>query len=333
MDATEPVPLMTQHLLADRNGKLAGLRLDLGEGAVDAITALVERPDFLRLTVNFPCVFLDEQRAHWPPALINALTVARCKPVPAVSIFRADRQLEHDYAPHVEWLDGDWYLAPLAKPTANQAASRAIALQLVQLVAADADSREIEAVFRHDPTLSYHLLRLVNSLGVGAGRRITSFSQAIVILGRLQLRRWLNLMLFAARGGDQRSAMLLALVAMRARTMELLARSVGLDKSLQEQAFMVGMFSLLGILFGMPIEEVLRPLAIGEATRAAVLSHSGELGQLLQLTEAAECCDFGALGAALGALQVSHEEFNLISVQACDWMVGVVRESQVPAHG
>ncbi len=207
--------------------------------------ALLEHPDFLHLTEHFPCLFLESDGLHWPPGFQDALMQARCKQVAAPGIYRADRQLEADYAADIEWLDGSWYLAPLGKPTANQAASRAIALQLVQLVAADADSRDIEAVFRRDPTLSYHLLRLVNSLGVGAGRQITSFSQAIVILGRLQLRRWLNLMLFAARGGDQRSGMLLALVAMRARAMELLARAAGLDKSHQEQAFMVGMFSLL----------------------------------------------------------------------------------------
>jgi EAL and modified HD-GYP domain-containing signal transduction protein len=95
---------------------------------------------------------------------------------------------------------------------------------------------------------------------------------------------------------------------------------------------MAGMFSMLGTLFGMPIEEVLRPLMISDAMRAAVLTRGGELGQLLTLIETAESGDFLQLSEALHTLQVSHEDFNLMAVQACDWMLGVIRES-VGKHG
>ena len=117
-----------------------------------------------------------------------------------------------------------------------------------------AGAHAIETLLRCEPTLSYNLLRLVNSLGSSSGRRVTSFSQALLILGRQQLRRWLNLMLFAARQGDVRPAMLLA------RALELLARSVGLDKHTQEQGFMIGLFSLLGVLLLLDMSARQQPL-------------------------------------------------------------------------
>ncbi|MDB5961266.1 MAG: hypothetical protein JWP59_2560, partial [Massilia sp.] len=196
------------------------------------------------------------------------------------------------------------------------------------LVAADADTHEIEALLRRDPTLSYNLLRLVNSLGVGGGRRITSFSQALLLLGRQQLRRWLNLMLFAARQGDVRSNMLLARVAMRARALELLAKARGLDKNSQEQAFMAGMFSLLGVLFGLPLAEVLAPLALGEAVHAALLRREGELGMLLTLYEAAEKGDLDGAAVQVDGLQIARTDFNEAMIAAAGWMQGAVRESQ-----
>jgi hypothetical protein len=49
--------------------------------------------------------------------------------------------------------------------------------------------------------------------------------------------------------------MLLARVVVRARSMELLARESGLDRSAQDLAFMAGMFSLLGVLFGSPLSR------------------------------------------------------------------------------
>ncbi len=329
MDNASSEPLVFLHLLADRKGKLAALQLEIGPGEIAQLVDLVEHPDFLNLSNLFPALIAE----RIPAELADSFSMSSCKAVAGSTVMRCDTELLKEYPPGIEWVSGNWYFAAPAKPSGTQAASRALALQLVQLVAADADNREIEDVFRRDPTLSYQLLRLVNSLGVGAGRRITSFSQAIVILGRNQLRRWLNLMLFAARDGDVRSAMLLARVAVRARSMELLAYSSGLDKSLQEQAFMAGMFSLLGVLFGSPMEDVLRPLMIGDAMRDAVLLREGELGQLLCLLESAEQSKYDEVEAALEAIQVPVSDFNLSIIQANCWMLAVVNESQGKGNG
>jgi EAL and modified HD-GYP domain-containing signal transduction protein len=183
---------------------------------------------------------------------------------------------------------GAWYLQPPAKASAAQAASRARALKLMQLVNADADTREIETELRQDPALSYHLLRMVNSVALRGQREIGSFAQAIMILGRQQLRRWLHLMLFSARDEDPRSAMLTARVMLRARTMELAAEALGQDRAAQEQAFMAGLFSLLGVLFGQPLGEVLRSLALPDTLAGALLRGQGELGTLLARVDAAE---------------------------------------------
>jgi len=303
--------------------------LHVDDGASDALLALLQHDDFLILTRRFPCVALAGRIA---PPLSAALQEAGCQVIDEEIVLRAEHLSEHMLAPQHVWIAGSWYLAPPAKPVGNQAASRALALQLVQLVSADADTREIEAVLRRDPALSYHLLRLVNSLGMGLNREITSFAQAILILGRAQLRRWLNLMLFSARSGDDRSPMLLARVATRARLMELLARTSGMDKSGQESAFMAGMFSLLGKLFGMPLDEVLRPLKISAALQSAVLRHEGEIGKLLALAEAAERGDLPALAAGLDTLPLTTAEFNLLLVQTHLWMLDVVQESAGGAH-
>ncbi|MDV7395470.1 HDOD domain-containing protein, partial [Arthrospira platensis SPKY1] len=85
----------------------------------------------------------------------------------------------------------------------------------MQLVAQDAETHELEEVLRQDAGLAYQLLRLVNSPAIGVRREVTSFSQALLMLGRQQLKRWLNLLLFAAREDDPRSAMLMAHVVLR----------------------------------------------------------------------------------------------------------------------
>jgi hypothetical protein len=330
MIPSTPAPLVFFRVLAERSGKPSGLLIDVGAGDAASVLALTGSEPFLALSGSFACFY----RPLVDPVLAGALQAAGWKEVAPGSLGRADDRLASDHLPPgAVWVDGDWCMAPPPKASGAQPASRAHALQMVQLVAADADTYEIEALLRRDPTLSYNLLRLVNSLGMGVGRRITSFSQALLILGRQQLRRWLNLMLFAARQNDVRSAMLLARVAMRSRALELLAKARGLDKNTQDQGFMAGMFSLLGVLFGMPLTEVLAPLALGEAVHAALLRREGDLGTLLMLFESAERGDLDCVGGQLEALQIPREAFNQAMVDAASWMQGAMRESQGQANG
>ncbi len=321
MTAFGPTPPVFLEHLADRNGKLAGMLLAAAAPSAlpdDGLAALAE---------GFPCLIpegLDD-----PQAWLDA----GWKPAPAGQVQRLDGVFDKNaLAPNAAWLAGDWPLAPPAKAVGAQAASRALALQLVQLVSNDADTHEIEALLRRDPTLSYHLLKVVNSLSMGSGRKVGSFAQAILILGRQQLRRWLNLMLFSAREGDVRSPMLLARVAVRAHALELLARETGMGKPQQEQAFMVGMFSLLGVLFGMPLPEVLAPLTVSDAVAHALLEKQGELGALLALVESAEHGGFGAVAAQLEALPLAPDEFNRIVAESNSWMLSVAADKG-QAHG
>ena len=288
-------------VLADHRGQPAALLLDLhmvmGVALPDAQLA--------ELAANMTCLY----RAPLAPEQAAQLDAAGWQRLDPARLARMDQAFDPaSVQPGTTWVDGDWYLGPPPRAAGAQAASRALALQLVQLVAADADTHEIEALLRRDPGLSYQLLRLVNSLGVGPGRKIASFAQALMILGRQQLRRWLNLMLFATRGDDPRSAMLLARVAVRARMLELLAKERGLDKNTQELAFMTGMFSLLGVLFGMPLAEVLAPLSLSEGVVAALLRGEGELGALL------------AEAAALTRV-------DALTLDAFVWMQAALRES------
>ena len=319
------------HLLADRHGAPAALLFEQGDAPQsaadpdDAAWGVVDVEALRALSAEWPCFY----PAQLAPASAAPLRAAGWRALDAAGVLRTDAPMTQAAAPPAAgpaWIVGHWCLAPPATAPSRQGASGGSALQLAHLVARDADTHEIEALLRHDPALSYHLLRLVNAPGIGNGRRVTSFAQAILMLGRQQLKRWLNLMLFAARADDVRSRMLLARVAVRARAMELLARAGGMPRPVQEQAFMAGMFSLLGVLFGLPLAELLQPLLIGEAVQAALLARDGELGALLLLMEAAERGDFAAVAVQLQALQTAPREFNQVMLDANLWSLAVLRE-------
>ena len=315
------VPLVFFRVLAEQTGTPAALLMDIGPGNAADVLALFDSENFLALGDEIPCYY----RTSLAAPLAEALAAAGWKQLVLGTLLREDKRLVKEAIPQGTLLiEGDWYMKAPPKATGAQAASRALSLQLAQLIAADAHTNDIETLLRKDPTLSYHLLRLVNSLGMGAGRRITSFSQAILILGREQLRRWVNLMLFAARQGDVRSGMLLARVAVRGRMLEQLTKARGLDKHAQDQAFITGMFSLLGVLFGMPLTDVLAPLSMSDAVSDALLGYQGELGLMLRLCEAFEDGDFAAVSGHLQTLKVSVADFNAAVLDANYWMLGAL---------
>lgn len=69
-------------------------------------------------------------------------------------------------------------------------------LRLLTLLIQDADTAEIEKQLKQEPVLTVNLLRLTNSASSGLSTRITSLRHAISVLGRQQLMRWLQLLLY-----------------------------------------------------------------------------------------------------------------------------------------
>ena len=321
------LPLLLEPL-ADRSLSVSAIALYIDPKDENGILSLANQEAFLALTSAFPCLITRDRTDQFSLAAQAQLQNAGCRVVESSAIASREKLDLTSIPAQTQWISGRWYLARATNTTSNHTASRTLELKLLQLVANDADTREIEAVFRQDPVLSYNLLRLVNSIGVGTARNISSFSQAILILGRQQLKRWLNLMLFSANRSDERSAMLLARVTARARTMELLSKASGLDRLAQEQAFMAGMFSLLGALFAAPLEKVLAPLNLSKALTKALLDHEGDIGKMLCALDAAEALDTTLLSTYLASISVNTFDFNLITVEAHHWMLGVLHNRQ-----
>ena len=322
-------PLLFIRLLADRQLNPCAASIHFADGDMQALPPLFATTAFSEFSKGFPCVIEHNAAKHFPDNLITAVLNTPCQILEEQDQpYQSDEQTKPTIPPAAHWISGNWCLAPPAKLSATQTSSRALSLKLLHLVATDADTCEIETIFRGDPVLAYHLLRLVNSIGVGVGRHVSSFSQAILILGRQQLKRWLNLMLFAANRDDYRSPMLLARATVRARSLELLAKAKGLDRTAQEQAFMAGMFSLLGTLFGIPLQDILKPLKLHDTITRAVLHYENELGALLKTIEKFEESDSTGLNASLALLGLSTNDFNALILEAYHWMTNIIHEKR-----
>ncbi len=170
-------------------------------------------------------------------------------------------------------------------------------MKLMNQMLGDVDLAEIEQTFRQSPSLSYNLLRLVNSVSSGMREKITSVRHAIVLLGRAQLKRWAQVLLFTQDGTVAHQNPLLNTAVMRGRFMEVLVERGALDgsKQLADLAFMTGMLSLIDVLMLKPMKEILEQLGLANRVCKALLSREGDLGKLLAMTELLERGDFVAI--------------------------------------
>lgn len=224
------------------------------------------------------------------------------------------------------WLAGH-YAGQVSPAIKDKSGSRTLLIRLLSLVTSDAESAELEAVIKRDPGLSYNLLKLVNSVAFAPAGRIENFNQAIALLGRRQLQRWLQLLLYAGSHGSNTFSPLLPRAALRARLMEDLAQHVRLTRDQQDSAFMVGMFSLLDALFGAPLIEILEPLNLADDIVQALLAGRGPLGGLLAVVVASEGPPTPQLAGALAAAGIGNADWAALLVEAVAWAVQVSREA------
>ena len=202
-------------------------------------------------------------------------------------------------------------------------------LRLLALVLQDADTSQIENAFKVEPGLTVNMLRLTNSVSNGLSTRITSLRHAITILGRRQLQRWLQLLIYTnPKGGSQGDNPLLQLAATRGRLLELLSdRILPRNREFADQGFMVGIMSLMPALLGVTMEEILTHLPVAQRVRLALIEQTGQHGQLLHLAIATEQTDPEVIEEALQRVPPIGLNFlNDCLAQALFWANNLGRE-------
>ncbi|QJD99365.1 EAL domain-containing protein [Massilia forsythiae] len=231
-----------------------------------------------------------------------------------------------------DYFQGFYFARPAVLGGRKLSPSQSAVLQLMNQVTSDVDNADIERAVKRDATLALNLLRLVNTPAVGARQRIDSISQALLVLGRRQLQRWLQIMLYAEPSNHgHNQTPLLMLATTRARLMELLAQRLRpAQRSLGEIAFTVGIMSLMDVLFGIPMTDIVDQIPVSDEIRQALLKRSGFFGELLRLAENIESADSDdAVGdtvlPALKGLAISGDEMLELEMAAFQWTDTVVR--------
>lgn len=220
------------------------------------------------------------------------------------------------------FFQGYYFAKPVILTGKRAEPSKLTLFKLLGLILDDAASGRLESAVKEDSNLTYNLLRLVNSVGAGIGQKIDSLSKAIMVVGRRQLQRWLQLLLYTINDKGQTSNPLLQLAATRGKMLEILCRCVNnQDTAQQERAFMTGTFSLLDTLLSMPMADIMAELSLPDDVKQALIERSGRLGLMLKLIEVLEAGDFDATAQLLQQLpELTPAMLNEAQMAAIRWV-------------
>ena len=155
---------------------------------------------------------------------------------------------------------------------------------LTELSRDEASVTEVERIVSQDMSMSYRVLRCINSSFYNLPRKVDSIRQAIVILGLDPLRQLCALV--ALQGFDDRPPSLIVVAMARARMCEQLGRLAGAKDT--GPYFITGLFSMLNVLTGVPVAKLVEDLPLAKPIEQALLKEEGELGAALHCVRAYE---------------------------------------------
>jgi EAL and modified HD-GYP domain-containing signal transduction protein len=229
-----------------------------------------------------------------------------------------------------DYFQGYYFARPSMLSGKKIAPSTVAILALLDLLKSQADDRTVETAVKRDALISLNLLRLVNSRAARPGQRIESLAQALQLLGRRELQRWLQILVYAEPGATvELSSPLLQLASTRGKLLELMSLRVAPDDAAAaDTAFTVGIMSLTEAMLSVPMSDVLENVDVAEDVRTALIERSGPLGQMLRVAEMLEhAVELRPLNAALRKLGLTVKEIRDIELTAFNW----VRELAVEA--
>jgi c-di-GMP phosphodiesterase len=223
---------------------------------------------------------------------------------------------------------GFYFSKPQVVTTKILDANQAVKLHLLAEVSRpEIDVKKIRDIIGSDVSLTYKLLRYVNSASFYRGKTIESLDYAISLLGRNNLASWVSVNMLASLGTTPKERELAFSSAVRGRFLALVdqERAAGCHEG--EAICLLGLLSLLEAMLGVPMQEALAGITLDESMRLALLGLPSSCGRCLALCQDFEGVALGRAKMALEAFGVSPPRASARYFEALAWAAEMFRAS------
>jgi EAL and modified HD-GYP domain-containing signal transduction protein len=218
---------------------------------------------------------------------------------------------------NVDYFQGYFFCKPVTLSAKVTSPAVANIISLINLTIKGAEFKEIEAVIKRDPTISFKLLRYINSAGVGLMCHIESFKHAIMILGYKKLFKWLTVLL-SLSNKNPGSEVITKHALARARFMELVAEQI-YPKDAVDNCFVIGIFSMLDVMLNIPLDVAIGSINLSSNIADTLLLKETEYSPLYNLMLALEKNDWIEILSLTQELRIPPNEVSELQLEAIEW--------------
>jgi len=300
----EPEPRLVN---ACRDLKTRGFRLALDDfSASEKPHPLLEQADYVRL--EFARLREGERQQLYNTASKSVTLVAQ------KVVTYEDRRRACSLG--FTLFQGDYFCHPVLLKKRKVPANGQSHFEMVRELYHDPiDVRKVSELVRRDASLTYRLLRLVNSPVYGIYKEVRSVEAAITVLGEATFRRVVSLAVLSELNGEQPSA-ILQMSLVRARFCELAARKFGQDA---DEQYLLGMLSLLPAMLGVPMEEIVPILPLRGQICEALAGTANPERKLLGWLESNEHGDWEACDRFVTKYGLDSKQLAQCYIEAVSW--------------
>ncbi|HZP00378.1 MAG TPA: HDOD domain-containing protein [Terriglobia bacterium] len=297
--------------------KLKGLGYTI---ALDDVTSLEERGPLLKLAdfvkVDFAAITWRE-KGQIAKQLRGTGIQALAEKVETAEDFQQAKDLGYGL------FQGYFFRKPQVFSARDIPAFRPNYLRILQAVhRPELNFAELEGILKREVSLSYRLLRYLNSPCCGLRHEITSLRHALSMLGENEIRRWVSLVVVAGIG-TEKQAEIISMSIIRARFCELIAERLARQAG-PTDCFLMGLLSLLDAILARPMSAILSELSISSKVKTALLGGENLHANVYQSVVAYEKGDWKLLGEVSRRMKVSEAAFPDLYLEAVRWAGEIV---------
>lgn len=191
-------------------------------------------------------------------------------------------------------------------------------LRILQVInRPEVDFKKLGEIIKNEISLSFKLLRYINSAYFGLRNKINSIMQALALLGEKEIKKWVSLIALANMGQDQPEELVIQAL-IRAKFCESLAPSIGLIQR-ADNLFLMGMFSLIDTILSRPLAEILKEIPIADEVKDALLGKQNRLRDVYEFVLVCEKGDWEKLPEQTARLGIQEARAYQLYLDALKW--------------
>ncbi len=173
------------------------------------------------------------------------------------------------------FFQGYFFSKPIIVPGKKIPAGIVAKMQLMEKLSNPAtEFDQLAKIIEQDVSLSYRLLKFINSSAFALRSTVNSIPQAITLLGQQPLKRWAMVVLMSDMDSSPKGQEIAFVSLVRARFLDQVFKDTPNAAYQPDTMFLLGLFSKLDTLLGQPMDEILATMPLEEVVKEALIGDS-----------------------------------------------------------